>query len=171
VASPGGRGGPEGQAPRGGHLLERAFRSLAVAVAAAGVLLAAQGCQRTPPKPRIDTIRIAENSLRASAESGVGQAQIDALVRAALVESGFDVGPGDGAWHARLEILGVSAGREPSGGRMQLEAKLELELTPGAGGDAARRELGTGRSPVSPPPSSWRSPARWARRRAGCASA
>ena len=109
---------------------------------------ALQGCHRAPARPRVDTIRVAESSLALASESGVAQPAIESLARTTLVESGFDVGPGENAWHARIELLGVSAGNEPSTGRMQLEARVEVALTPATGSEAARREVGTGRSPV-----------------------
>ncbi|HET9554717.1 MAG TPA: HEAT repeat domain-containing protein, partial [Anaeromyxobacteraceae bacterium] len=123
-----------------------ARRGGAAALLVAGLL--AGGCRRSPPT-RVESIRVAESSLAAAAETGVDTAAIEEAARGALAQAGFAVGAGDGpAFRARVEIGALRVGPVPGGAGMQADVGLELQLTPVKGEEPERREQGQGTAPI-----------------------
>jgi hypothetical protein len=107
-------------------------------------LVLAGGCRPSPPPPHVESVRVADTTLETAVEVGLDRAAVEAVSRAALVEAGFLLTPGPPAYRARIELVGLRLGQAAGGRGLQVEARVELELTAVEGQEPARREVGSG---------------------------
>jgi len=106
------------------------------------------GCSRSRPAPHVESIRVDETMLEAAAESGVDRSAVEAVARQALGDAGFLLGPGEPAYRARVELVGLRLSAGEGGRGLRMEARVEVDLAAVDEKEAARREGGRGVAPI-----------------------
>jgi hypothetical protein len=108
----------------------------------------AGGCHQATP--HLESVRIAEPSLSAAAESGLDRAAAEAAASQALGEAGFLLTPGAPAYRARVEIVGLQVAAGPEGRGLRMEVRAEVDLDALEGPEVTRREIGAGTGSMGP---------------------
>jgi hypothetical protein len=126
----------------------RGIRQGALLLATLLLACGASGCRRTPPTLHVESIRVADTMLEAAAESGVDGAAVESAARAALLEAGFRLEPGQPACRARVELVGLRLLTGEGGRGLRMEVRVELELASVDEKEPVRREAGRGSEPV-----------------------
>jgi hypothetical protein len=111
---------------------------------AALTLALAGGCRPSERPAHVESVRVADTTLAAAGEVGLDRAGVEAAARSALAEAGFRIGPGQPAYRARVELVGLRVGPTPGRQGLKVDVRVELELVAVEGREPARRELGAG---------------------------
>jgi hypothetical protein len=113
------------------------------------LVVVAGACRATPAPPHLEGIRFEAIDLEAAAETGLDRAAAEAEARVALQAAGFLTTHGKPAYRARLALSGLAVGPAAGGApALRILVRVEVGLTAVDGGEAARREEGTGEAEV-----------------------
>jgi len=127
----------------------RAGLGCTVVAALVGAAALLPACRRESPPPWVETIRVGGGTLQAAQETGLDEAAIEALARAALAEAGFAKAPSEGPAHRlRLDLTTLRLGPGPGGRGMSADVAVELDLVPTKGDQPSLRERGAGGAQV-----------------------